>query len=274
MPTDLDFGPFLALPEDARRAVAARARAVRIARSERLFRAGDEPDAAYAVLAGRVRVIGEDGAVLATSAPALVGEIAVLEGRRRSAEVIALEPVRAVRIAAPALLEVAASHDGFARTLEAFAEARRASTFLHRQGPFVLGASLGRARPARGQAAALPGHGRGGADAPGRARRRRPAHPQRRGRSRTRGRRRRARAVAARAGGARRRDRRAHRLAPHRDRPRPLGRGRPRRGRRRRTRRRQASSRAPRPSHRGRRGTRPRGRDSTECARRRTTPRR
>lgn len=137
MPTDLDFGPFLALPEDARRAIAARARAVRIARSERLFRAGDEPDAAYAVLAGRVRVIGEDGAVLATlSAPALVGEIAVLEGRRRSAEVIALEPVRAVRIAAPELLEVAASHDGFARTLEAFAEARRASTFLHRQGPF------------------------------------------------------------------------------------------------------------------------------------------
>jgi putative peptide zinc metalloprotease protein len=136
--TSLDFGPFLALPEGARLALEARARSVRIARSEHLMRAGDEPDAAYAVLAGRVRVITEDGGVLATmAAPSLVGEIAVLEGRKRSADVIALEPVRALRIDATELREVSAAHDGFARTLVAFADARRANAFLRRQGPFA-----------------------------------------------------------------------------------------------------------------------------------------
>ncbi len=133
----LDFGPFLELAEDVRLALAAHARAVRVARSEHLLRAGDDPDAAYAVLAGRVRVSAPDGSVLATmTAPALVGELAVLEGRPRSADVVALEPVRALRIEAGDLRQVVGSHEGFARTLEAFADARRASQFLRRQGPF------------------------------------------------------------------------------------------------------------------------------------------
>jgi putative peptide zinc metalloprotease protein len=70
------------------------------------------------------------------SAPALVGELAVLEGRARAAHVVALEPVRALRIDAHDLREVAGAHPDFERTLQAFAEARRASQFLRRQGPF------------------------------------------------------------------------------------------------------------------------------------------
>jgi putative peptide zinc metalloprotease protein len=70
------------------------------------------------------------------SAPALVGELAVLEGRARGADVTAIEPVRALRIAADDLRGVAVSHPEFARTLDAFADSRRASQFLRRQGPF------------------------------------------------------------------------------------------------------------------------------------------
>ncbi|OGO68355.1 MAG: hypothetical protein A3H36_04595 [Chloroflexi bacterium RIFCSPLOWO2_02_FULL_71_16] len=133
----LDFGPFLSLSVVERRALAVRAKAVRAARGSHLLRAGDEPDAAYVLTAGRIRVSGADGAVIATmTAPAIVGELAVLEGRRRSADVVALEPVRALRIDADDLRILASERAGFAKTLEAFADARRTSGFLRRQGPF------------------------------------------------------------------------------------------------------------------------------------------
>ncbi|HEX9437134.1 MAG TPA: hypothetical protein VGA16_08265, partial [Candidatus Limnocylindria bacterium] len=61
----------------------------------------------------------------------------MLEGRKRAADVVAIEPVRALRIDADDLRDLVAAHAGFARTLEAFADARRASTFLRRQGPFA-----------------------------------------------------------------------------------------------------------------------------------------
>jgi len=137
MADELAFGPLLALPDDVRAALAARARSVRFARSEHLLRSGEEADAAFAVVSGRVRVIADDGTVLSTmSAPALVGELAVLEGRPRSANVIALEPVRAVRIGSDELRALVASQPGFARILASFAEARHASAFLKRQSPF------------------------------------------------------------------------------------------------------------------------------------------
>ena len=133
----LDFGPFLSLSVVERRALAVRAKAVRAARGSHLLRAGDEHDAAYVLTAGRIRVSGADGAVIATmTAPAIVGELAVLEGRRRSADVVALEPVRALRIDADDLRILASERAGFAKTLEAFADARRTSGFLRRQGPF------------------------------------------------------------------------------------------------------------------------------------------
>lgn len=137
MPSELDFGPFLALPDEARDAIAARARVVRFARSERILRAGEEADAAFALISGRARVTGSDGKTLSTvTAPALVGELAVLDGRSRAADVVALEPVRALRIEAEQLRSLAAAHPGFAGTLEAFADARRVNIFLRRQGPF------------------------------------------------------------------------------------------------------------------------------------------
>lgn len=138
VPDELGFGPFLALPVGARAELAGRARPVRFGRDDPLMRPGEPSDAAFAVLSGRVRVIGHDGTVLATvAAPALTGELAVLAGLPRSAAVVAIDPVRALRIEASDLRDVAERYDGFARTLEAFAEARRANAFLRRRGPFT-----------------------------------------------------------------------------------------------------------------------------------------
>ena len=138
MADDLAFGPFLGLPAAARAELAARARPVRFRRDEPLMRPGEASDAAFAVLSGRVRVIGHDGTALATmAAPALTGELAVLGGLRRSAAVVALDPVRALRIEAADLRQVAKRHEDFARMLASFAEARRANAFLRRSGPFT-----------------------------------------------------------------------------------------------------------------------------------------
>lgn len=138
MVSELDFGPFLDLPEAARRALAASGRPVSFARGDHLIRAGSEPGEAFALLAGRVRVIAPGGARLATMrAPGVVGEIAALTGERRTADVLAAGPVRALRLEASALRAVATSNEAFARTLYDFAEARRTNTFLRGQGPFA-----------------------------------------------------------------------------------------------------------------------------------------
>src|SRR5438552_9548097 len=128
MTSELDFGPFLSLSEGARASLAARARSLRVARSQHLLRVGDDSDSAIVILAGRVRVTSEDGTLLSTmSPPGLVGEIAVLEGRKRSADVVALEPVRALRIDAADLRAIVKEQPDFARTLQVFADARGAN---------------------------------------------------------------------------------------------------------------------------------------------------
>ncbi len=138
MAEDLAFGPLLALPPAARAELAARGRPVRYARGAEVMHSGEPSDAALAVLGGRVRVTGRDGTVLATmAAPALVGELSVLAGVPRSAAVVAVDPVHALRIDAADLRALAERYPEFARTLEAFADARRANAFLRRQGPFT-----------------------------------------------------------------------------------------------------------------------------------------
>lgn len=137
MAGSFDFGPFLALPRSEREALAASATPVRVAKGRNLLRAGEDPAAAYVLTAGRIRVMGKEGTVVATmTAPAVVGELAVLEGRPRSLDVVALEPIRALRVEAAELRALVAERPDFAKTLAAFADARRLSAFLRRQGPF------------------------------------------------------------------------------------------------------------------------------------------
>ncbi|MBN9061975.1 MAG: hypothetical protein BGP06_06465 [Rhizobiales bacterium 65-9] len=67
-----------------------------------IFRAGDPSDAAYIVLDGSVRIIGDDdadfGDALCKSGVMLLGEVGILCGRRRSITIIADTAVTALRI--------------------------------------------------------------------------------------------------------------------------------------------------------------------------------
>ena len=138
MPTVLDFGPFARLSEDERRRLVGAARTVDFPAGATLIHEGDPPEDAFVVLAGRVRVhAGPDRRTLATLvAPALVGEMAAIDGKPRQASVLATAPVRALRLPAHALREAAAGDPGFAGELRAFSEARAVRTFLQRDSPF------------------------------------------------------------------------------------------------------------------------------------------
>ena len=138
MPTVLDFGPFARLSEEERRRLITSARAVTFAPGATLMREGDPPEDAFVVLAGRVRVhAGPERKTLATLvAPALVGEMAAIEGKPRLATVLATARVRALRLPADALRDAAAGDPAFAGELHAFSEARAIRTFLQRNSPF------------------------------------------------------------------------------------------------------------------------------------------
>ncbi len=88
---------FNTLTADERRVFAALVREQRVPRGALIVRQGDPGDALYVVRAGQVKVtvLGEDGreVILGTlGATAHFGELALLDGRPRSAHVLAMEP--------------------------------------------------------------------------------------------------------------------------------------------------------------------------------------
>jgi EmrB/QacA subfamily drug resistance transporter len=83
---------FAELPEQLRRTLAARCRIVSLVVPERLFGAGDPAEALYVLKSGRLDVMGEplgrpDGVMRTLGRGAVVGELALLSGRPRSATV-------------------------------------------------------------------------------------------------------------------------------------------------------------------------------------------
>jgi CRP/FNR family transcriptional regulator, cyclic AMP receptor protein len=89
---------------------------------ERLFRQGDPGDYLLIVLAGelRVSISGADGReqILRRLGPGdIVGEIAVLDGRPRSADVVAVTRARLLVLERRAVLDEAARHPAFALAL-------------------------------------------------------------------------------------------------------------------------------------------------------------
>ncbi|GAC1459403.1 MAG: hypothetical protein NVSMB8_08960 [Candidatus Limnocylindrales bacterium] len=134
----LDFGPFLALSPPARDRLEAAASAVQFAPGELILREGEAADAAYVILAGKVRV--QSSAQLRTlatlSGPAVVGEMAVLRNEPRMADASAGSGVRALCLPATALRAAIADEPRFADELRDFAALRVASNFLRRDSPF------------------------------------------------------------------------------------------------------------------------------------------
>jgi EmrB/QacA subfamily drug resistance transporter len=104
------------MPEDVRARLAEVAEPIEIAAGDRLFSAGDPADAMYVVTAGLLDVV-QDGAVIRQlGAGAVVGELALLSGGRRSASVVARRDAHLLRLTDAAFEEVIA---GDARVLRA-----------------------------------------------------------------------------------------------------------------------------------------------------------
>lgn len=155
--TPFDFGPFLTLSEEERARLSTVAQGTAFSPGDTIVREGDPPGDAFAVVAGRLRVTSGAAAVVLAlpAAPALVGEMAVLSGMPRSATVTAIHQVRAYRIPAAALRELASSDPDFARALAAFAAVRTSTKFLRTSSPFAdlpaasIEALAAKLRPAR-----------------------------------------------------------------------------------------------------------------------------
>jgi predicted acylesterase/phospholipase RssA/CRP-like cAMP-binding protein len=101
-------------------AIAERVTWVQLTAGDTLFEAGDAADAAYLVVSGRLGVVDPPG-----SAPALVeigrggivGEFGLLEGRSRSATVIALRDSSLARLSAADFRSISADHTALAMGL-------------------------------------------------------------------------------------------------------------------------------------------------------------
>ncbi|HZL00989.1 MAG TPA: Crp/Fnr family transcriptional regulator [Caulobacteraceae bacterium] len=102
---------FAVLSRERRERLSARGTLVRLAPGGPLFVTGDEADAAFVILVGDVEIVSPAGdgrdVCLATLGPgALVGEMGVLDGGARSADVRALSRVELWRIGRAAVIEI------------------------------------------------------------------------------------------------------------------------------------------------------------------------
>jgi CRP-like cAMP-binding protein len=100
---------FSALPADTLADLAGQLEASEFGKDEIIFRRGDAGDAMFVLLSGWVKVITEDATgdelVLNHCGPGqTVGEVALIDGQPRSAGVVALTPIKAMRLRRETLL--------------------------------------------------------------------------------------------------------------------------------------------------------------------------
>lgn len=133
----LDFGPFALLPPEERERLAGRGRTLRLDEGRLLLREGADPAGAYVLTEGTLRVVaaGEDRTLAIVTPPALVGEMAVLERRPRSATVVADTPCTLLFIPSEALREAMEAEPVFAAALRERVDLLLADTFLKRRSP-------------------------------------------------------------------------------------------------------------------------------------------
>ncbi len=128
------------LGEAALAELARRARGVRVFAGELLVRAGDPAASVFALLRGRMQAEGEGGSVLAELGPgSLVGEVTLLAGGHRSADVRALEDSELLEIDAEPLRDALEAHPEALRRLAAEARARLLRSQLVRRLTQLVG---------------------------------------------------------------------------------------------------------------------------------------
>jgi CRP/FNR family transcriptional regulator, cyclic AMP receptor protein len=97
---------FQGMTESARDAVAGLAQETHFADGDDVTREGDEGDAFYVIIDGRL-VVSRNGMTLRELGPGdFLGEISLVDGRPRTATVTAIGPVKALVIRRPEFLEL------------------------------------------------------------------------------------------------------------------------------------------------------------------------
>lgn len=131
--------------------IAARATKRSFARGDTIMHQGDPGDCVYILLSGvaRVAVVAVNGREITLDfleAGAVVGEIAVLDGAERTASVIAIAPVEALRIDRAAIRDIVAARPEFAWQLlgQMASRLRQANATIESDRAFGSGPRLAR----------------------------------------------------------------------------------------------------------------------------------
>ncbi|HUQ40964.1 MAG TPA: cyclic nucleotide-binding domain-containing protein [Candidatus Limnocylindrales bacterium] len=158
-PDPLAFGPFMLLEPSARERLAQASAMTKVPQGDVLIEEREDDDDAYLLLEGSVRVISRsesrsDSRTLALiGAPALLGEMAVVNREQRNATVVADTPCSLLRIPGKELRRAMEKQPLFSSAMRERADLLLADAFLKRKSPIrdlpaeIVGALAARLRP-------------------------------------------------------------------------------------------------------------------------------
>ena len=152
---DLRYGPFLLLQKGERERLVNQSTVLKLKDGEILIEERQGGDDAYLLLEGSVRVMSRgDGRTLAIiGAPALVGEMAVVNSEERTATVVGDTPCTVLRIPGADLRKLMSEQPLFATAMRERADLLLADAFLKRKSPVrdlpteIVGVLAARLRP-------------------------------------------------------------------------------------------------------------------------------
>ena len=137
MSDPLAFGPFLLLEKSAREKLGQACVVLTLKQGDTLIEERSVGDDAYLLVEGSVRVVaqGENRTLALVGAPALVGEMAVVQGQGRSATVLADTPCTVLRMPGQELRRLMDQQPLFSSAMRERADLLLADAFLKRESP-------------------------------------------------------------------------------------------------------------------------------------------
>ncbi len=137
MSDPLAFGPFLLLEKSEREKLGQACVVLKLKQSDTLIEERSVGDDAYLLVDGSVRIVaqGENRTLALVGAPALVGEMAVVQGQGRSATVLADTPCTVLRLPGQELRRLMDQQPLFASAMRERADLLLADAFLKRKSP-------------------------------------------------------------------------------------------------------------------------------------------
>jgi signal-transduction protein with cAMP-binding, CBS, and nucleotidyltransferase domain len=137
MSDPLAFGPFLLLEKSEREKLGQACVVLTLKQGDTLIEERSVGDDAYVLVDGSVRIVaqGENRTLALVGAPALVGEMAVVQGQGRSATVLADTPCTVLRLPGQELRRLMDRQPLFSSAMRERADLLLADAFLKRKSP-------------------------------------------------------------------------------------------------------------------------------------------